>query len=239
MAISIIGTGRAVPAARVTNEDLAKYIDTSDEWIRSHAGIGARHIADEDTAASDLGAAAALEALEMAVRRGAVGEKTAGELAETLDLIILGSTTQDYYGHPATACIVQDKIGAKNAAAMDITAACSGFVYGLESAAGLLALDPRRRRALVIGAEILSRLIDWEDRGSCILFGDGAGAVLIEKNGDPGAEAGVSAGRGLLRTVLAADGSGWEKLVLRRGGSRNPWKRGEVVEKPPHIEMDG
>jgi 3-oxoacyl-[acyl-carrier-protein] synthase-3 len=239
MAISVIGTGRAIPAKRVTNDDLARRIDTSDEWIRSHAGIGSRHIADESVATSDLGLEAGVKALELAVERGAVPEKTVTELAETLDLVVLGTATQDYYSHPSTACIIQDKIGAKNAGAMDVTVACSSFIYGLESAAGLLALDPRRRRALVIGAETLSRITDWDDREGCILFGDGAGAVLIEKNAEPGAEAGVSSGRGLLRTILGADGSGWEHLLVRRGGSRNPWKTGETVEAAPHIEMNG
>jgi 3-oxoacyl-[acyl-carrier-protein] synthase-3 len=239
MAVEIIGTGRGLPQNRVTNDDLAKKIDTSDEWIRSHTGIGSRYIADESTAASDLGAAAAKQALKLAVEQGAVGEKTVKELAETVDLIVLGSASQDYYSHPATACIIQNKIGAKNAAAMDVTVACSSFIYGLESAAGMLACDPRRKRALVIGAETLSRITNWEDRESCILFGDGAGAVLLEKTASPGAEAGISAGRGLLRTILGADGAGWENLILRRGGSRNPWKKGETVETVPSIEMKG
>jgi 3-oxoacyl-[acyl-carrier-protein] synthase-3 len=239
MAIEIIGTGRAIPPNRVSNDDLAKRIDTSDEWIRSHAGIGARHIADESVATSDLGLEAGVHALELAIERGAVKEKTVAELAETLDMVILGSATQDYYSHPATACIIQDKIGAKNAGAMDITVACSSFIYGLESAAGFLALDGRRKRALVIGADTLSRITNWEDRESCILFGDGAGAVLIEKTGKGGIEAGIARGRGLLRTVLGADGSGWEHLIVRRGGSRNPWKTGEAVKTVPSIEMKG
>ncbi|GHT73487.1 3-oxoacyl-[acyl-carrier-protein] synthase 3 [Spirochaetia bacterium] len=236
MAIEIISTGRAIPSRRVTNNDLAGTIDTNDEWIRSHTGIGARHIADSGTACSDLAAEAGRQALVSAIERGAVAESTVEALALTLDVIVLGTTTQDFYGCPSTACIVQDKLGARNAAAMDISAACSGFIYGLETAAGLLGVGARRKRALVIGSELLSRFTDWNDRGTCILFGDGAGAVLVEKTGAPSEGAGR---RGLLRSILAADGSGAESLLVRRGGSRNPWQTGEVVDTPPHLEMDG
>ncbi|MDR1142683.1 MAG: ketoacyl-ACP synthase III [Spirochaetaceae bacterium] len=247
MTVEIIGTGRAIPLRRVTNEELAGTIDTSDGWIRSHTGIGSRHIADDGTAASDLGTAAALEALKLAVEQRRVTEKTAAELALTVDLIVVGSTTQDFFGHPATACIVQHKLGAVNAAAMDITQACSSFIYGMETGAALLKTDPRRRRALVIGTEVLSLIVNWEDRRNCVLFGDGAGAVLLEKTGEDSAEAPVSPGpgpahtgrRGLLRTILGADGSGWEYLMIRRGGSRNPWKKGEIVDTVPAIEMNG
>jgi 3-oxoacyl-[acyl-carrier-protein] synthase-3 len=208
-------------------------IDTSDEWIRSHTGIGARHIADEGIAASDLALEAALGALSLAIERGTVREKSVGELALTLDMIILGTTTPDYCGTPSTACLVQDRLGARNAGALDITAACSGFIYGLEIASGLLSVGQSRRRALVIGAEILTRITNWDDRGTCVLFGDGAGAALVEKAG------GGQERRGLLRTILGADGSGAENLIVRRGGSRNPYRRGETVDTPPHVEMDG
>jgi 3-oxoacyl-[acyl-carrier-protein] synthase-3 len=247
VAVEIIGTGRAIPPHRVSNEELADKIDTSDEWIRSHTGIGNRHIADDDTAASDLGVAAAVEAMKLAIERGTVAEKTIAELVLTVDLIVLATATQDYYSHPATSCIIQHGIGAKNAAAMDITVACSGFIYALETAAALLNADHQRKRALVIGAEVLSRVTNWEDRESCVLFGDGAGAALLEKTGVDSAEIPVSADagqthpgrRGLLRTILGADGSGWEYLMIRRGGSRNPWKKGEIVQNVPAIEMNG
>jgi len=231
MAIEIIGTGRSLPARKVTNDELAKRIDTNDEWIRSHTGIGSRYIADETTAASDLGAAAALEALKWAIERGAVTEKNLEELALTIDLIVVGTTTQDYYGCPSTACVIQNILDAKNAAAMDITAGCSGFNYGLETAAALLNANPRRKRALVIGTEVISRIINWEDRSTCVLFGDGAGAVLLEKTEAPGS--------GLLRTILGADGSGWENLVVRRGGSRAPWEKGETVDSGGKVTMNG
>lgn len=234
MTVEIIGTGRSIPVLKVTNDELAKTLDTSDEWIRSHTGIGSRHIAGEETAASDLGAVAGLEALNMAIEQGIVKEKKISELALTLDLIVVGTTTQDFCGCPATACIIQHILKAKNAAAMDISVACSSFIYCLETAAALLKADPRRKRALVIGTEVLSRIANWEDRSTCILFGDGAGAVLIEKTDVHG-----ETGRGLLRTILGADGSGWENLVVRRGGSRNPWKKGETVDLGGKLSMNG
>ncbi|MDR2210996.1 MAG: ketoacyl-ACP synthase III [Spirochaetaceae bacterium] len=242
MVIKIAGTGRAVPSTRVSNKELAEQIDTSDEWIRSHTGIGARHIAPETISVSDLAVEAARGALKLAVERAEVGETDPEKLAETLDFIVLGTTTQDYYGCPPTCCLVQHQLGAKKAAAMDLAAACSSFIYSIETAAALLLADPRRKRALVIGAETLSRITNWNDRGTCVLFGDGAGAVFLEKQDGKQEEPGeaVSSGRrGLLRTILGADGSGWENLIIRRGGSRNPWKPGETVDIPPHVEMNG
>jgi 3-oxoacyl-[acyl-carrier-protein] synthase-3 len=232
----------------VTNQDLSAQIDTSDEWIRSHTGIGARHLADENTACSDLALEAAKNALSLAAGFSCPGngnfsetekaerDTAAAEMAKTLDLIVLASVTGDFYGCPSTACIVQDKLGANRAAAMDISAGCTGFIYGMETAAGLLGVSSRRNRALVIGSEILSRVIDWSDRGTCVLLGDGAGAVVIDKTGSPSQGPGK---RGLLQSILGADGSGMEHLIFRRGGSRNPFKAGEVVDKPIHMEMKG
>jgi len=231
MAFEIIGTGRAVPSTRVTNDELAKKIDTSDEWIRSHTGIGARHIADDDTACSDLALEAARKALSMAEP-----DKSPETAALSLDVIVLATATEDYLGTPSTACIVQNKLGAKRAGAMDITAGCTGFIYGLETAAGLLAMDSAKKRALVIGSEVLCKFVDWTDRGSCVLFGDGAGAVILEKTA---AQREGPDRRGLIRTVLRADGSGAEHLVINRSGSRNPLKAGETVDKPFHIAMNG
>ena len=235
MAIEIIGTGRAVPPKKVSNDDLAAQIDTTDEWIRSHTGIGNRHIADESVACSDLAIEAAKNALAMAAGYtgddSAQRDKAASEAAETIDFIVLATATADNFGTPSTACIVQDKIGAKKAAAMDITAGCTGFVYGLEVAAGLLCVSKERKRALVIGSEILSKMTNWEDRNTCVLFGDGAGAVVVEKTG--------AEGRGVLQSLLYADGSGRESLVMRRGGSRSPYKKGEVVDQIICIEMNG
>jgi 3-oxoacyl-[acyl-carrier-protein] synthase-3 len=188
-------------------------------------------VADPGIVCSDLALEAAQAALAMASQGG---KGSPEELAQSLDLIILGTTTPDYAGVPATACIVQDKLGAKNAGALDISAACSGFIYGLELAAGFLQVNKDRKRALVIGSDLLSRIMDWNDRGMAVLFGDGAGAALIEKT--PGEGPGR---QGLVRTILKADGSGAESLIIRQGGCRHPFKAGDVVATAPHLEMNG
>ena len=240
MAFEITGTGRAIPFRRVSNNELAETMDTSDEWIRSHTGIGARHLAGEESATSDLALEAAKNALAMAAGLEELKpehlKKALAKAALSLDLIVVATATPDFFGTPSTACLIQERLGAKNAGAMDITAGCTGFIYGLETGAGLLSISSERKRALVIGSEILSKFTDWSDRGSCVLFGDGAGAVVLEKTSAP--REGVGR-RGLIRTVLGADGSGAEHLVMRRGGSRNPFRVGETIEKPPHIEMNG
>jgi len=236
MAIEIKGTGRAVPPKRVSNSDLASQIDTNDEWIRSHTGIGNRHYADENTACSDLASEAAKNAIAMAA--GYTGEdaaerdRAAAESAAGIDIIVLATVTADYCGTPSTSCVVQDKLGARNAAAFDLNAACTGFVYGLEIAAGLLNMSAQRKRALVIGSEILSKVTNWDDRGTCVLFGDGAGAAILEKTASEGKS-------GLLRTLMYADGSSRESLMMRRGGTRSPFKKGELVEVPIVVEMNG
>jgi 3-oxoacyl-[acyl-carrier-protein] synthase-3 len=159
-------------------------------------------------------------------------DRAAAEAAATIDVIVLATVTADCCGTPSTACVVQDTIGARNAAAFDLNAACTGFVYGLEIAAGLLNISAQRKRALVIGSEVLSKLTNWEDRGSCVLFGDGAGAVVLEKAADGGKS-------GLLQALIYADGSGRESLMMRNGGTRNPFKKGEVVDMPICVEMNG
>ena len=236
MAIEIIGTGKAVPPKRVSNNDLAAQIETNDEWIRSHTGIGNRHIADENTACSDLAVEAAKNALAMSAGYSggdtAERDRAAADAAASIDIFVLATVTADYYGTPSTACIVQDRIGARNAAAFDINAACTGFVFGLETAAALLGVSAQRKRALVIGSEVLSKLTNWDDRGTCVLFGDGAGAVVLEKTAS-------GEKSGLLQTVMYSDGSGHESLIMRRGGTRNPFKKGEVVEASIFIEMNG
>ncbi|MCL2129378.1 MAG: ketoacyl-ACP synthase III [Treponema sp.] len=252
MAFEITGTGRAILSTKLTNDELALRIDTSDEWIKSHTGIESRYIAGESTVTSDLAAEAAKNALAMAA--GYTGtdllerDRAAAREAGSIDIIVLGTATPDYIGTPSTACITQDKLGAKLAAALDISAGCTGFVYGLETAAGLLGLSRERKRALVIGAEILSRTLDWEDRNTCVLFGDGAGAVVIEKKdavpeGAAGPRNGSPPGerrqRGLVHTILKSDGSGNQHLLFRRGGSCSPFKKGELIDKGIHVEMDG
>ncbi|MDR0312734.1 MAG: ketoacyl-ACP synthase III [Treponema sp.] len=233
MAIEIIGTGKYVPPRRVTNDELAleRALDTSDEWIRSHTGIGARHIADDDMACSYLAIEASREALAMA-EPGLSLEQA----ALTLDLIVLATVTGDYFGCPSTACIVQDKLGAKKAAAMDILAGCTGFIYAMETAAALLEASPDRKRALVIGSEVLCKFADWSDRGSCVLFGDGAGAAIIEKTAPSN---GAGEKRGLLRTAIYADGSGAEVLFIKGGGSKELFKNGQTLEKSIHVVING
>jgi 3-oxoacyl-[acyl-carrier-protein] synthase III len=235
MAFEIIATGKAVPPNRVSNQDLTTRVETTDEWIVSHTGIGARHLAEDSVACSDLAAEAAINTL--AAAGGYSGDdpeqksRAAADVAATIDILILATASADYFGTPSTACIVQNKIGAKKAAAMDIIAGCTGFVYGLETAAGLLSVGSERKRALVIGAEVLSKMVNWEDRKTCVLFGDGAAAVVLEKTD--------ANRRGIIQSVLHADGSGAESLVMRRGGTRNPYKKGETIDLPVCVDMNG
>ncbi len=228
MALEILATGHYVPARRVTNDDLAKTMDTTDEWIRSHTGIGSRHMAAEDEATSDLAYEAAIAALEQLAPGKAL------EAAQTIDIVVVGTSSPDYYGFPSVACIVQDRLGIKNAGAFDVIAACSGFVYSLEAAAGML--NQGRKRALVIGADVLTKITDWTDRGTCVLFGDAAGAAILEKTDAPSTGAGR---RGIIRTILGSDGSGAKELMCERGGTRNPFKKGETIEKPITLYMNG
>ena len=171
--VGIIGTGKYVPEKILTNADLEQMVDTNDEWIVSRTGIRERHIAAPHEATSDLCYAAALRALE-----------SAGMKAEDLDLIIIATVTPDT-AFPATACILQDKLGAKGAAAFDLSAACSGFVYGLATAVGFLQ-NGMYNNALIIGADTLSRITDYTNRNTCVLFGDGAGALVLEATDSPG-----------------------------------------------------
>lgn len=170
MNIGVLGTGKYVPSLLYSNDDLSKLVDTSDEWISSRTGIKQRYISKDETT-SDLSAKAAEEAL-----------KSAGVKAEDIELIIVATMTPDAFT-PSTACLVQSKIGAHNAACFDLSAACSGFAYALTTAYQFLQTGTYKK-ALIIGAEVLSKVTDWEDRNTCVLFGDGAGAVVIgEKEG--------------------------------------------------------
>jgi 3-oxoacyl-[acyl-carrier-protein] synthase III len=196
----ILGTGRAVPERILTNAELEGMVATTDEWIVTRTGIRQRHVAEPGSALSDLAAQAARAALE-----------DAGVDAAEIDLIILGTVTGDMK-FPASACLVQEKIGAKNAAAFDLSAACSGFLYGLQVAEGLMA-TAGYRRVLVIGGEILTSMVNWQDRDTCVLFGDGAGAVVLGPAED---------GRGLLQTYIKSDGA-FSQLLYNPGcGSVNP-----------------
>jgi 3-oxoacyl-[acyl-carrier-protein] synthase III len=213
----ITGTGSYLPEKVLTNKDLEKFVDTTDEWIRTRTGICERHVAAEGEVTSDLATNAARKAMEMA-----------GVTAEELDFIVVGTITGDF-PWPATACLVQDKLGAKNAFAYDLSAACSGFIYALDVATKQIE-SGAVKKALVIGAEIFSRIIDWEDRNTCVLFGDGAGAVVLE------ASEGES---GIISTHLHSDGSYWELLYQPGFGARNPASEQGIKDKIPFLKMQG
>lgn len=215
--VGIIGTGKYVPERVLTNADLEKMVDTNDEWIVSRTGIRERHIAAPDQATSDLAYEAAVRAL-----------KSAGMTADQLELIIVATITPDT-SFPSTACILQDKLGAKRAAAFDLSAACSGFVYSMATAKGFIQTG-MYKNALVIGVDTLSRITDYTDRNTCVLFGDGAGAVIVGE---------VPEGRGFLSFDLGAEGAGGELLKLAAGGSRLPASEETVKAKQHYIYMNG
>ncbi|HON89565.1 MAG TPA: beta-ketoacyl-ACP synthase III [Spirochaetia bacterium] len=218
MGVIIKTTGASIPANRITNDDLAKKIDTTDEWIRSHTGIGCRHFADEGKVTSDLAAEAGKQALERA------------HLApEEIDVLIVATATPDYFGFPSTACLVQAKLGLTNAAAFDITAGCTGFIYGIDIAGSMLGKFGRKR-ALVIGAETLSRIMDWNDRATCVLFGDGAGAAVLEYSDEEG--------NGILHSWLQAKGDGALNLYLSQPSRDSAYVR-HPFEKDPSVIMNG
>lgn len=229
MAIEIIATGKYVPSHCVTNDELSLTVDTSDEWIRSHTGIGSRHIARDDEATSDLAYNAAMAALDSLCPGNPL------EAAATIDLVVVGTSSPDYYGFPSVACLIQDRLGIKNAGAFDVIAACTGFVYSLDAAAGML-MHGNRKRALVVGADKLTAITDWSTRETCVLFGDGAGAVIVERTDAPFEGEGK---RGLIRSILGSDGSGYKELICLDGGTRNPFKKGQIVEEPIHMDMNG
>ncbi|RNC70353.1 MAG: ketoacyl-ACP synthase III [Desulfuromonadales bacterium] len=213
----ITGTGSAVPDRVLSNYDLEKLVDTTDEWITTRTGIKERRIAAEGEYTSTFATQAAQRALEMA-----------GVSPDELDLIILATITTDF-PFPATACIVQSNLGALKAAAFDVSAACSGFVYGLSLADNAIR-SGSARKVLVIGAEVLSRIIDWTDRNTCLLFGDGAGAVVLEADGGE---------RGILSTHLHSDGSYWELLYQPGCGNRNPSVQKTLDERKIFLMMQG
>lgn len=217
MQAKILSTGSYVPQRKLTNHDLEKLIDTSDGWITERTGIKERRIAGETQAASDLAYGAAKAAI-----------KNAGMKPKDLDLIIVATVSGDM-AFPSTGCVLQHRLGAKNAAAFDINAACSGFIYGL-SVADSFVRSGSAARVLLVGAEVLSKFVNWQDRATCVLFGDGAGAAVIE------ATDGQSA---ILSTHIYSDGSMGDLLMLPAGGSREPASK-ETVRKGRHyISMKG
>jgi len=213
----IIGTGSHVPSRVLSNAELERMVETSDEWIVTRTGIRERHIVAEDEATSDLAYQAAVKALEMARVDPA-----------DLDMILVATISPDMV-FPATACIVQDRLGAKKSGALDIEAACSGFVYGLAMGDGLVR-SGAMRHVLVIGAEALSRIVNWQDRNTCVLFGDGAGAVLL---------AASEGERGVLGSHLRSDGSKGQILMLPGGGSRHPSSQAVLDARMNTIQMAG
>jgi len=214
----ITGTGSSLPEKILTNADLERMVDTSDEWITSRTGIKERRIAVEGEFTSTFAVEAARRALAMA-----------GVKAEELDLIILGTVTPDF-PFPATACIVQHEIGATKAAAFDLSAACSGFIFGL-SIADKYIRTGEAKKVLVIGAEVLSRVVDWTDRNTCILFGDGSGAAVIEA---------AEGENGLLSTHIFSNGSFWNTLYQPGCGNRNPaTNERTIAERLFYIKMEG
>lgn len=213
----IIGTGSYQPARVLTNFDLEKMIDTTDEWITERTGIKERRIADRKEAASDLACEASKRALN-----------AAGLEPADLDLIVVGTVTGDMV-FPSTACVLQDMLGAGNIAAFDVNAACSGFIFALATADAFLRTGTYKR-ALVVGTEVLSRITDWEDRSTCVLFGDGAGAVVLEaKRGE----------RGVLSTHLFSDGSLKDILYVPAGGSRLPASENTIKKRKHFMRMKG
>jgi 3-oxoacyl-[acyl-carrier-protein] synthase-3 len=215
--VGVRGVGKYVPERVLTNKDLEMMVDTNDEWIVTRTGIKERRIAAEHQATSDL----CFEAANIAMAN-------AGITADQLDLIIVATVTPDM-PFPATACILQEKLGAKKAAAFDLSAACSGFMYGIANASNFIATGTYQY-ALVVGADCLSRITDYTDRNTCVLFGDGAGAVVL------GA---VPEGRGFRSFELGADGTGGPLLKLEGGGSRNPASLQSLENKMHYMYMAG
>ncbi len=213
----IIATGSYVPEKVLTNFDLEEMVETSDEWITERTGIKERRVSGKDQAVSDLAYEAAKNALKQCDLK-----------AKEIDLIIVATVTGDM-PFPSTACILQDRLDAKKAAAFDINAACSGFLFALSTAESFIK-SGAHKRILVVGADALSKFVDWADRATCVLFGDGAGAVILQA---------ATGDSGILSTHLYSDGSFGEMLMLPAGGSRNPASK-ETVRKSLHaIKMKG
>ncbi len=213
----IIATGSYAPEKKLTNFDLEKMVDTSDEWITERTGIKERRIAGEEQSTSDLAFEAAKNAL-----------KNAGLKAKDIDIIVVATVTPDML-FPSTACFLQHRLGIKNIPAFDISAACSGFIYGLSVADSFIKAG-KYKRVLLIGAETLSKFTDWEDRTTCVLFGDGAGAVILEQ---------TKGESGIVSTHLHADGSYWDMLNLPGGGSKTPASKDTVKKRSHYIKMKG
>lgn len=217
LGVGITGIGSFLPERIMTNKDLEEIVDTSNQWIIERTGIEERRIAEESIATSDIASIAAQRAME-----------NAGIKPEEIDLIILSTITADHIT-PSTACIVQSQIGAVNAAAFDLNAGCTGFIYSLATAKSFVK-SGMYKRVLVIGAETLSKIVNWKDRNTCVLFGDGAGACIVES---------CEQGFGMLSEELGSDGSKGEVLIVPAGGSRTPSSLETLENGSNFIQMDG
>jgi len=215
--VHIVGTGSYVPDRVLTNADLEKMVDTTDEWIVTRTGIKERRIAPDYMCTSDMGAEAARRAMEQA-----------GAREDEIDLIICATITPDM-PFPSTACLIQQKLGAKRAAAFDVEAACSGFLYGLEIGQQFIT-SGTYNTVLVVGAEKLSTIVDWQDRQTCVLFGDGAGAAVLRSRGED---------HGILTTCMGADGSQADILLMPAGGAKYPASKESVSAGMHHLKMAG
>lgn len=214
--VRFLGTGSYAPDRILTNLELEKLVDTSDEWIQTRTGIRERRVAEPDVATSDIAYEASLKALE-----------SSGVDARDLDGIIVGTVTPDYL-FPSTACILQSRLGAKKAFAFDLLAGCSGFLYALQAGKGIISCGDAEK-LLIIGAETLSKITDFQDRSTCILFGDGAGAAVITASETPG----------ILSTCLGANGDEWELLYMPGGGSRIPPSEASIKNRDHFLKMKG
>jgi 3-oxoacyl-[acyl-carrier-protein] synthase-3 len=215
--VHIVGTGSYVPDRVLTNADLEKMVDTTDEWITTRSGIKERRIAPDWMCTSDMATEAARRAMDQA-----------GVREDEIDLIICATITPDT-PFPATACLIQKKLGAKRAAAFDVEAACSGFLYGLEIGQQFIT-SGTYNTVLVVGAEKLSTIVDWHDRNTCVLFGDGAGAAVLRSRGEE---------HGILTTCMGADGSLADILLMPAGGARYPATKESVGAGMHYLKMDG
>jgi 3-oxoacyl-[acyl-carrier-protein] synthase-3 len=213
----ITGWGMSVPQKVITNDDLAQRIDSTDEWIQSHTGIRERRVVSEEQSTATLAVEASLRALDVARLKPA-----------DLDLIIVATSTPEHV-FPATACLVQDRLGASKAGAFDLLAACTGFIFALNMATQAIR-SGSIKNALVIGAETLSRIVDWNDRNTCILFGDGAGAFVLQASPERG---------GIISAVMRSDGSGGDLLIVPGGGSRIPATHKSVQTGQHFVKMNG
>jgi len=216
--VRITGWGKYLPERVMPNSELEEMVDTSDEWIRARTGIGERRIAAPEETTCTL----AVNAARCALHKAGVDPRE-------LDLVIVATCTPDFANMPATASLVQEALGATRAGAFDLNAVCSGFIYALATGSQFIATGAYRN-VLVIGAEVFTRILDWQDRSTCVLFGDGAGAVVLQPTDEPG---------GLLSFVLGSDGSGACSLYVPAGGSRRPASEETVKEREHYVKMQG